>query len=485
MRGGITEMSEVDTEIRQYYLRINLDRSQRCYCVNRVGGAYLGTTRTLEEALYYRDLYSDIREGTVPRPSELDLKTENPYLNEGLKYPVPERLQRSPDYKPYSPRGSIYQRSRSCYALYYSNTYLGCCRTYEQAYYALGKLKENNWDTSKLPEILEAYPEWYTWLMGFYRYIVVDKTYEKSTGEKRYMISIPQKHIKSDSTLDILRGYTNLEDALYERDFLVAHDWDYELLVEAIDDKQNPYYNMELPPYPERKLRNIRQRKTHEKEIRLMQKEILTNPEISQRELSRTLNIHDINIRNWLKLYGTDWMNFKTIVLNGEDPLEKLTLKPLVYQPDLSPSKPSNFKGYVHHNHKSKANPWNIEYQHKSYGVYPNRELALKIAKDLEKVGWDKSQLQCIQRKHGHIAPHGSRDLIYKKGNIYSVRKTIGRKLGYFGTYPNHRLAEIVRDIFRNTSWDKDRLPEVKEQANQIYKIENTYYNNMFGGVRL
>ena len=178
-------------------------------------------------------------------------------------------------------------------------------------------------------------------------------------------------------------------------------------------------------------------------------------------------------------------MNFKTIVLTGEDPLEKLTLKPLVYQPDLSPSKPSNFKGYVHHNHKSKANPWNIEYRHKSYGVYPNRELALKIAKDLEKVGWDKSQLQCIQRKHGHIAPHGSRDLIYKKGNIYSVRKTIGRKLGYFGTYSNHRLAEIVRDIFRNTSWDKDRLPEVKEQANQIYKIENTYYNNMFGGVRL
>ena len=250
------------------------------------------------------------------------------------------------------------------------------------------------------------------------------------------MISIPQKHIKSNSTLDILRGYTNLEDALYERDFLVAHDWDYELLVEAIDDKQNPYYNMELPPYPERKIRNISQRKTHEKEIRLMQKEILANPEISQRELSRTLNIHDINIRNWLKLYGTDWMNFKTIVLNGEDPLEKLTLKPLVYQPDLSPSKPSNFKGYVHHNHK-------------------------------------------------HIAPHGSRDLIYKKGNIYSVRKTIGRKLGYFGTYPNHRLAEIVRDIFRNTSWDKTRLPEVKEQANQIYKIENNYYNNMFGGVRL
>ena len=478
-------MSETETEIRQYYKRIYLDSSESSYLVNRVGGAYLGSLRTLEEALYYRDLYSDNRQGEVPRPSELDLKTENPYINDGLKYPVPERLQRSPDYKPYIPKGSITKRSKSSYCLTHNNKYLCSCRTYEQAYYTLEKLRENNWDTSKLPSIQEAYPEWYSWLLRFYRYIVVDNHHLKATGEKRYMINIPHKHLPRDLKIDRISGYNNIEDALYERDFLVAHDWDYDLLVEAIDDTNNPYYNMELPPYPERRIRNVSEPKTHEKELRLIQKEILADPYISQKKVSEKLGILDVNIRNWLKKYGVDWGDFRRIVLAGEDPLEKLTLKPTLYQPDLSKSKPSNFKGYVHHHVKSKDNPWMIEYKHTTYGSYPTRELALKIAKDLAEIGWDKKQLKNIQKKYGHISRRGSRDLIYPMKNQYSIRKSRGKQVEYFGMYEDYRLAEIVRDLFRNSTWDKERLPIVKEQANHIYRMEKDYYHNMFGGVRL
>lgn len=477
-------MSEED--IRQYYKRIYLDTSHRCYWVNRVGGSYLGTTKTLEEALYYRDLYSNIREDPVPRPSELDLKTDNPYLKDGLKYPVPERLQRPEGYIPHTPKGSIYHRSKSCYVLYYSGTYLCSCRTYEQGYYVLQELRKCQWDKTQIPRILNSYPEWYTWLLGFYRYITVDSHSKTPEGNHRYLISIPRRALPKGQNIELVRGYTNLEDALYERDFLEKHNWDYDLLVETINDKNNPYYNMELPPYPERKIRNIIKRKSHTKELKQIQKLILESPEISQREVARKLETSDMNIRNWLRNYDTDWFSFRHLVLTGEDPLEKLTLKPIIYQPDLSPSKPSNFKGYVHKHSKSKKYPWNIEYKHKGYGVYPTRELALKIVKDLIACNWDKSQLQSIQLKHGYVAPRTRRNLIYRKGNTYTVRKTTpDGGLGYYGCYPCKRIAEIVRDLLKHLNWNKDHLAEVKETANLIYHFEKTYQNNMFGGVRL
>ena len=478
-------MSASQTEIRQYYQRVYLDSSERMYWVNRVGGNYLGTTRTLEEALYYRDLYSDIREGEVPRPHELNLTENNPYIEEGLKYPVPERLQRSRNYKPYTPRGSIYQRSKSCYSLYYSNTYLCCCRTREQAYYTLEKLREANWDTSKLPEIQKHYPEWYTWLLGFYRYITIDANCRKGI-DKLYIISIPHRYLKEGKNVEHIRGYRNLEDALYERDFLVEHDWDYDLLVETINDEENPYYDMELPPWPERKVKNIRERDPHHDEIRLMQKIILEDPDIQQKDLAQKMDTSDMNIRNWLKSYNTNWLDFKTLVLAGEDPLETLTLEPLIYTPDLSPSMPSNFKGYVHKNYKSKISPWIITYHTRTYGVYPTRELALKIAEDLVECGWDKKQLRSIQLKHGYNAVKGSKNLIYhSRGNTYNIRKTIKGKLAYFGCYSNYRLAEITRDLLKQENWNKEKLPSIRDTGELIYRLEKEYPSTMFSGVRL
>lgn len=468
--------------IRQYYKRIYLDTARTCYQVAHRKGHYLGTLKTIEEALHYRDLYSESQD-KVPKPKELDLKNNNPYLENGLKYPVPERLK-LPKRKPYTPKGSISHHSKSCYVLYYSNTYLCCCRTYEQSYYVLGELRKHNWDKSKIPEIMESYPEWYTWLLGFYRYITVDsKTKE---GKIKYRINVPKRYLPEGSNIDILHGYTRLEDALFERDFLEENNWDYDLLVESINDNNNKYYDMELPPYPERKIRNIRKRESHTKELKAIQELILAEPYLSQLEISRRVGIHDMNIRNWLHLYNTTWAEFREIVLSGEDPFEKLTIQPLIYQPDLSPSMPSNFKGYVHKNGKSKKYPWTIEYKHKGYGVYPTRELALKVVDDLQACGWDKTQLLNIQLKHGYTPHHKRRNLIYKKGNTYSVRKTTpDGRLGYYGCYPCRRIAEIVRDLMKHLNWDKKLLPEVKTTANHIYNVEKQYNSNMFGGVRL
>lgn len=478
-------MSE-EKQIRQYYRRIYLLTSQTGYIINHKNGKYLGAVKTIPEALYYRDLHSESTQEKIPKPSEIDLTTDNPYLQDGLKYPIPERLQKSSDYQPYTPQGSIYKKTKSSYVLYYSKTYLCSCRTYEQAYYVLGELRKHNWDKTKLPEILESYPEWYTNLMELYRYITLDKR-ASNNKRKYYFINIPREYLDKGKTLDRIQGYANIEDALFERDFLEQHEWDYDLLVEVINDLENPYYNMDLPPFPERKIRNIRKRNSHAKEIKRMQEIILEYPDIQQNHMAKKLGTSDMNIRNWLHKYGTDWLNFKKIIMAGEDPLEKLKLKRIIYQPDLSPSTPKNFKGYVHHHSQSEKYPYSIQYKKRSYGFYPNRELALKIVKDLIQCNWDHDQLQKIQRKHGYIAVQGSRNLIYKSyNNNYSVRKTLpDGKLGYYGCYPCHRLAEIVRDLLKKENWNKKRLPSIKELARYVYRFETEYYNNMFSGVRL
>lgn len=476
-------MSENEA-VRQYYQRVYLNAPKQ-YRIKHKRGSYLGTCATLPEALYYRDKYSESTQENIPRPQELDLKTQNPYLRKGLKYPVPDRLNPLKEHKP-QPKGHIHHRSKSSYALYYSKKYLCSCRTYEQAYYVLQELKKYNFDKKHIPEILDSYPEWYSWLVQFYRYITLDIKYKERTNKNRYFISIPRRYLKTNQNIELIRGYTRLEDALFERDFLEEHNWDYNLLVEAINDNENPYYNMEIPPYPERRIRNVGKRKTHAKELKQIQELILTEPDISQRSVSKKLGFNDMSIRNWLHNYDTNWLDFKKIVLNGEDPLEKLTLKPLIYTPDLSPSTPGNFKNYIHKNHSSKKYPYNIEYKHRGYGVYPTRELALKVVKDLIACNWDYNQLKNIQQKHGYIATQGKRNLIYKVGNTYQVRKTLpGGKLGYFGCYPCKRIAEIVRGLLKEADWNKEELPQIKESANNIYRLERQYQYNMFSGVRL
>ena len=73
---------------KEYYIRIG--RSYNRYRVRWVDG-YMGTVDTIEEALYYRDIVTE-HQGKCGKPEEYDLITNNPYLEHGLEYPVPERL---------------------------------------------------------------------------------------------------------------------------------------------------------------------------------------------------------------------------------------------------------------------------------------------------------------------------------------------------------------------------------------------------------
>lgn len=463
----ITLLEQSSNSSQEYFEGIYLDKYGN-YKINRKGGEYIGYAKTLPEALHFRDMFRNTKKDHIPRPSELDLTINNPYLN-GLKYPIPERLQHIHGKRG---KGSIVKHSKNSYKITYNHKYYCSCRTYEQAYYVRQELIKHQWDKNKLPEILDNYPVWYTWLVEYYRYIVEDSS-AKKMGKKRYQISIPSQYVTPGQKLEFIRGYTNLEDALFERDFLMEHNWDYNLLVEAIDDAENPYYNQELPPYPERKIRNIAQ-KTYKKEIQAMQREVLIDPNLSQRQMAKKLGTSDMNIRNWLKKYDTDWLKFKTLILQGHDPLKELTLKQKVYQPDLSPAPHTRFKGYIHYNPERKTSPYRVKYNKKDYGSYPTRELAKKIVRDLKKVDWDKKQLKEIQEKHGHYTRYNRRKGIYKDrhSSHYYIAKKINKKTVHFGTYPTLEQAEIARNLLEHNRWDKRTLPEIKELSQWISHVK-------------
>ena len=131
-----------------------------------------------------------------------------------------------------------------------------------------------------------------------------------------------------------------MEDALYERDFLLDNNWDYETLVYIIDDRVNPYYNVELPPYPQRKIKNVAMQDTHEKELLQLNKIIWEDSQdedscLTQKEMCELLGVSDMTLRNWFEQYGTNWTDYKEMVLNGENPLDNLKMKRHIYQPNL------------------------------------------------------------------------------------------------------------------------------------------------------
>lgn len=359
------------------------------------------------------------------------------------------------------PKGSIYKSSKSSYKIYKSRDYICSCRTYEQAYYVRMELRKNNWDTSKLPEILNEYPKYYTKLLFFYHYI----HYSKNDG--KWMILIPKTKSKSQKLEHIT--YHNVEDALYERDFLVEHDWDYDVLVEAIDDTQNPYYDMELPPYPERRIKNVSQPKSYKTELLVLQERVLENPDIHIGEVAKELGCTSQSIRNWLKKYDTDYLSFKNVVLAGDDPLQVFQLKEKIYKPDLTPSK-ANFRNYVSHHQRSKTNPYVIvNSKRESFGWYPTRKLAEKIAKDLKKCNWDRSKLASIQAKHNFTPKQKRRNYIYPHGKKYTIRKQINNKKIQYGTYKTMEIAESIRDKLIKCNWDKNQLQVIQSKVAQEF----------------
>ena len=470
-----TPEEKYQREQEYYYRNVTVDKNK----TYRIGNnkKYYGCTRTLEEALYYRDLV--IRQGIRKEVKELDLKTNNPYLKEGLKYNIPERLQPVFEEKRYG-KGSIIRKGPASFHVHHGKkpSHICSCKTIEMAEYVQKKMIECNWDKKQLPRILDEYPKYYTELLYFYQYIL-KQTDKEGNHTGKWLVSIPKEY--SDGKLERII-YSNLEDALYERDFLKEHNWDYNLLVETINDKENPYYNMDLPTYPTRKIRNIRDRDYHEKELtRIIE---LLREGYNQTSICEMLDINHGNIRNWLKkYYNSNWTDFVDLVDDGENPLEVLEKVEVVYQPDLSKPLPPNFNNYV-----SRLNtPYGVRYvvQRKGvhYGRYTSEELAHKISRDLRKVNWDKSKLKQIQAKYGWQSLMNSKRWVYpNKSNSWSVRhKDKDRCMINYGTYRDKRVANIVRDMLLLVDWDKDKLESIKEVAYWIIYCSDLCQCSMFG----
>lgn len=460
------ELPETQEEItekqsKEYYKHIMLNRLKRSYRVlNKHKSTYMGTVKTIEEALYYRDLYSDCPL-PVPKPQEVDLVTDNPYLIDGLRYPLPERLVKVDNYTNYG-KGSIQQRSKTSFRVMLNKNRFATCRTYEQAYYVRQELQKCGWDKNQVDKILADYPKWYTWLMEFYRYII------RNPNGKGYILNFPREYCESKFERIT---YHNLEDALFERDFLMENNWDYEALVYNIDDKHNPYYDMELPPYPQRKIRNVSERNTYVNELNSIRDCILDGMD-NQEEIAMTINTSTVNIRNWLSRYNIDWKDFKNLVLSGEDIWTVLELEKRYYVPDLSPSMPSNFTGYVHKN-QSKRSPYSVCRKGEYYGSYQDKKTARKVVNELKKVDWDKSQLKSIQEKVGYKQFLNTKKWVYKNTNstTYIIRKKDkNRRMVNYGCYSSKEVAEIVRDLLVENDWDKSRLDEFRRIAEKKVK---------------
>ena len=444
---------------REYYKHVHLNRLKRKYKIYNTKSQYIGTVTTIEEALYYRDLYSDCPT-RVPKPYEVDLTTDNPYIIDGLRYPLPERLMKQDNYDDVYGKGSIQKRSKSSYRVMYNKTRFATCRTYEQAYYVRQELRKCDWDKNQVDRILEDYPKWYTWLMDFYRYI------NRNQHGEGYVVNYPRE-FTVDNKIERVT-YSNLEDALFERDFLVENGWDYDSLVYSIDDSENPYYDMELPPYPERKIRNCSERNTYVNELNTMRDFILDGVH-RQENVAVLMDTNPQNFRNWLRRYNTNWLDFVYLVMSGEDIWSVLEFEEKYYTPDLSPSMPSNYSGYVHRT-QSKRSPYCVARKGEYYGAYKDKKTAKKVVSELRKCNWDKSQLKSIQEKVGVKPFLNTKRWVYpvNKGKSWMIRKKDkSRRMINYGCYKDKRVAEKVRDLLLENDWDKSRLDEFKCMAEE------------------
>ena len=474
-------------EYKKYYSHINLTITHRQYQVTNRKYEYIGTCNSLPEALYYRDLYFEHSFDECPRPKEIDLNKNNPYKN-NLKYPIPDKLipKKTTGYG----KGSIKCNGEFNYSIYHGskkNTrYVCSCRTYEQAYYVRQEMNKCGWDRKKLQKILDDYPIWYTWLMEFYRYIHLDYEHKKRTGECKYKINVPREYLSEGKQLEHYTGYSNVEDALFERDFLVNHDWDYDYLVEAIDDTVNPYYSMDLPPYPQRIILNNSERDYHEKELTHAFELLSMDTDLSQEDVSDYLGISEVTIRNWLsKFWNSDWIEFRKIALTGENPCNVLERVPLIYTPDLSRPKPPNFKGYIHFRKDHGRSPYKIVKDGIRYGSYHTEKQARKAVKLLEKCNWDKNKVSSIQASVGW-KPLTERGNIYpaNNGKSYSIRKKDkNRKMINYGHYKDYRLAVMVRDMLILNDWNKEEYPQLRYLCEEILPVIRLLESNMFSGV--
>ena len=445
--------------IKEYYTNIHI--SHKLYYIT-FQGKYKGCTKTIEEALWYRDIIREHDWDYPLNPKDMDLKTGNPYIEDGLAYPVPERLTLPEE--PPKKRGCIYSQGKQSHMVSFGDTYYGSYRTYEMAWYVREELNKCDFDKDKLEEIVDNYPVWYTKLMELYKYV--------SPRYNGYMVTIPPAKSCTGKLENIY--FRRLEDALWERDLLLKYDFDEELLIECADDSLNPYYDMELPPYPQRKVRNLGERKDRTELLNNLFHLIQEDPNLSFEEYAKLCNTTSPGIRLVLKNeYETNWPEFKTLCESGENPNEVLEQKPKIYKPDLT--RHYDNTNYVSY-HKNEKTPYLIYHRDKEtgvsvyFGAYPTRELANKISNDLQACNWDKSKLKEIQAKHGWESVVGSKRWVYprkytsrKTGETrivdYQVRK---KEIGHFGCYKDKRVAEAIRDLLVLCDWDKEKLDDIK-----------------------
>ena len=452
-------------------------KSGRHYNVGK-GSKYNGCLKTIEEALYYRDICKRHKWKNVPKPKELDLKTDNLYLKNGLKYDLPKRLIIPPK----APRrmGTISSKGEQFYGLTLGKEYYGGYRTFEMAYYVREKLNECGWDKSQLDRIVDEYPVWYTELNYLYQYV--------TPRDNGWVVGITPKH-SSSGKLEHLY-FHNLEDALWERDLLLKYNWDEELLIECADDSKNPYYDMELPPYPQRKVRRIKEREPRTDLFNKLYDLINNAGYYNQEQLAQLAGTNAVTIRNILRNeYDTTWEEFKGLCESGTNPNDVLEQKPLIYQPNLE--RRYDNTNYVSH-FKNLKTPYVIYHRNKEtqqseyFGAYPTRELADKISNDLQKCDWDKSKLKEIQAKHGWQSIVNSKRWIseqkhtLKDGTVrvygYQIRKKNKQKKHInFGWYKDKRVAELVRDLLVDCDWDKSKLEAIQDYANYCIEEVDKY----------
>ena len=477
IRNGWVKIPSVEEKQRKYYANIYM-KSQH-YFISKDSNFY-GTVGTIEEAVYYKDICKKHNWTNVPKPKELDLKTDNPYLNDGLDYPVPKRLIMPP----VAPkmRGSITRNSEQSYRVNMGQEYYGNYRTYEMAYYVREELNKRGWDKSNLPGIVDDYPVWYTWLMNFYQYV--------NPRDGGWIVGITPKHSESGKLEHLY--FRRLEDALWERDLMLKYDWDEELMIECADDSKNPYYDMELPPYPQRKVRRIAEREPRTELFNTLFELITDDPNLSQEVYAELAGTNPVTIRNVLKNeFDTDWVEFKRLCESGEHPNEVLEQKKIIYNPDLSIH--YNNTNYVSY-HKNEASPYIIYHRNKVtqqseyFGAYPTRELADKISNDLQKCDWDKSKLKEIQAKYGWQSVVNSKRWIseqkhtLKDGTVkvygYHLRKKDKtKKMINYGYYKDKRVAELVRDLCVKYDWNLDFLQRIQDYAYYCISEVDRYEN--------
>lgn len=383
-------------------------------------------------------------------------------------------------------QGNIYKHGENCYQI--SKTingkkqYYGSYITYEYAYYVRERLIEENWNLEKLQSIREEYPLWYTKLIELYRYVTPNIDYKSDNKHTGWRITVPSKY--ATPPLEIIHNYTNLEDALYERDFLEEHEWDYNLLVETIDDNLNPYYDMELPPYPQRKVRNCRPLETHRREMEQMQELILAG-ETNQMRIAKRLGITEVTVRLWFSKWKSSWTEFKNHVLAGEDPFQYMVEPSKIYKPDLSHRQHKKFNNYVSKTSGSTRSPWRIWKRGVDYGSYYTEEQALEASRLLQECDWDITKLPEIKKSVGW-KDLPDRDHIYPSGKYWCIRrKDSNRKMVNYGSYRDYDLAVMVRDCLRCNDWSKEEYSSIRGLCETILTYKKQYTSNMFSGVRI